>query len=510
MKILLVYPRFPETFWSFTHALKFINKKAAHPPLGLLTVAGLLPRDWELKLVDQNVTTLKDADLAWADYVFISAMAVQKEGVRDLITRCQRLERRIVAGGPLFTVSAEDYPEVDHLVLGEAELTLPRFLADLAAGNPRHLYTADPDEWADLSTTPQPRWDLLDMKKYNAMSLQYSRGCPFDCDFCDITLLYGHKPRTKSIEQVLAEFEDLYAHGWRGGVFMVDDNFIGNKEMLKQELLPAMDQWLTARGFPFTFNTQASINMADDDKLLEAMVKVGFESVFIGIETPHEGSLTECNKLQNKNRDLLAAVKKIQRHGLQVQGGFILGFDQDPPTIFERQIEFIQQSGIVTAMVGLLNVLKGTKLYQRMEKEGRILTESVGNNTNQQINYQPMMSWEKLLAGYKRVTATLYTPKYFCRRVIAFLKEYNPPRRRKLHLRLYHLTAFAKALFWLGIWDQNRWYFWRLVGWSLLKKPRVFPLAVTYSIYGYHFRKFFLEQTVAAPVPLTAPDTSTV
>ncbi|HHW12152.1 MAG TPA: DUF4070 domain-containing protein [Firmicutes bacterium] len=510
MKILLVYPQFPATFWSFKHALRFINKKAAHPPLGLLTVAGLLPREWQLKLVDENVTVLNDADLAWADYVFISAMAVQQESVRRILARCQRLGKKTVAGGPLFTVSWEEYPEVDHLVLGEAEVTLPRFLTDLAAGRPQHLYQAAPGEWADLRTTPLPRWDLLAMEKYNAMSLQYSRGCPFSCDFCDISLLYGEKPRTKSKEQVLAELEHLYRHGWRGGVFMVDDNFIGNKKALKEEILPAMARWLKERGYPFTFNTQASINLADDDELLEAMVRVGFESVFIGIETPHEGSLTECNKHQNKNRNLLAAVRKIQRAGLQVQGGFILGFDEDPPTIFDRQIEFIQESGIVTAMVGLLNVLKGTKLYQRMAAEGRILSESTGNNTDRQLNFEPKMPRKKLLAGYRRVTATLYSPKFFYRRVIAFLKAYNPPRGRKLHLRLYHLSAFVKAIFWLGFWDRSRWYFWRLLGWSLLKKPRVFPLAVTCSIYGYHFRRFFLEEAEPVPVPLAAPDTTPV
>lgn len=510
MKILLVYPQFPATFWSFKHALRFINKKAAHPPLGLLTVAGLLPRDWELKLVDENVTVLTEADLAWADYVFISAMAVQQESVRRIIAWCQRLAKKTVAGGPLFTMSWEEYPEVDHLVLGEAEVTLPRFLADLAAGRPQHLYKAEPGEWADLMTTPLPRWDLLDMGKYNAMSLQYSRGCPFSCDFCDISLLYGERQRTKEKEQILAELENLYQQGWRGGVFMVDDNFIGNKKALKEAILPAMAQWLKERGYPFTFNTQASINLADDDELLQAMVKVGLESVFIGIETPHEGSLTECNKHQNKNRDLLAAVKKIQSTGLQVQGGFILGFDEDPPSIFERQIRFIQQSGIVTAMVGLLNVLKGTKLYQRMEAEGRLLDESVGNNTDLQLNFQPKMPREKLLAGYKRVTTILYSPKYFYQRVIAFLKAYNPPRGRKVHLRLYHLSAFVKALFWLGIWDRERRYFWRLLGWSLLKKPRVFPLAVTCTIYGYHFRQYFLEGSEPVPVTLAEPDTSPV
>lgn len=510
MKILLVYPKFPETFWSFKYALKFIKKKAGNPPLGLLTVAGLLPREWEQKLVDLNVIALKEADLKWADFVFISAMAVQKDGVRELIARCKALGKRIVGGGPLFTVSWKDYPEVDHLVLHEAEITLPRFLADLEQGVPQHLYTACPEEWADLTQTPIPRWDLLAFKNYNAMCLQYSRGCPFNCEFCDITLLYGQRPRTKNREQVLAELESLYNQGWRGGVFMVDDNFIGNKKELKEEILPAMEEWQAERRFPFCFNTQASINLADDEELLKSMVRVGFESVFVGIETPHEESLSECSKVQNKNRDLIASVKKIQRHGLQVQGGFILGFDHDPPTIFERQIEFIQKSGIVTAMVGLLNVLKGTKLYQRMEKEGRILAESRGNNTDQQINYRPKMPWESLLKGYNKVMTTIYAPKYFYQRVKEFLQEYNPPKGRKLHPRLYHLPAFFKALFIIGIWGEERSYFWRLIGWSLFKKPQVFPLAITYTIYGFHFRKVFLEQAEPERVPLTFPDTSPV
>lgn len=510
MKILLVYPEFPETFWNFKHALKFIGKKAGNPPLGLLTVAGLLPREWELRLVDENVTALKEADFKWAEYVMISAMAIQKDAARAVIERCKKQKKKIIAGGPLFTVDPEQYPDVDYLVLNEAEITLPRFLADLEQGAPQHLYTAGPDEWADLSRTPVPRWDLLDAKKYNAMALQYSRGCPFNCEFCDITLLYGQYPRTKSKEQVVAELESLYQQGWRGGVFVVDDNFIGNKAQLKEEILPTMAEWLTRYDFPFSFNTQASINLADDDELLAAMVRVGFESVFIGIETPHEESLTECSKVQNKNRDLVAAVKKIQRYGLQVQGGFIVGFDHDPPTIFDRQIEFIQQSGIVTAMVGLLNVLKGTKLYQRLEKEGRVLEESRGNNTEHRINYLPKMPWEALLNGYKKVTMTIYAPEYFYRRVKEFLREYNPPSRKKFHPRLHHVTAFFKSVFMIGICGKERSYFWRLVGWSLFRKPRVLPWVIVYSIYGFHFRKFFLEGAEAAPVPLAAPDTSPV
>lgn len=510
MKVLLVYPQFPETFWNFKHALRFIGKKAGNPPLGLLTVAGFLPREWELKLVDENVTPLTETDIKWADYVMLSAMTVQKEAVRAIIERCKRQGKKLIAGGPLFTVDADQYPEIDHLVLNEAEVTLPRFLADLERGTPGHLYTAGPGEWADLNQTPLPRWDLLNFKDYNAMAIQYSRGCPFDCEFCDITMLYGRRPRTKRKEQIVAELEALYRQGWRGGVFVVDDNFIGNKVQLKEEILPAMADWLQRHDYPFSFNTQASINLADDEELMAAMVRIGFESVFIGIETPAEESLTECGKVQNKNRDLVAAVKKIQRHGLQVQGGFIVGFDHDPPTIFDRQIEFIQQSGIVTAMVGLLNVLKGTKLYQRLEKEGRVLAESRGNNTELRINYRPKMPWDVLLQGYQKVLTTIYAPEHFYRRVNEFLREFNPPPGRKLHPRLYHVKAFFKSVFLIGFLGQERAYFWRLVGWALLKKPRVFPWAIACSIYGFHFRKVFLEGTENATVPLAAPDTSPV
>ena len=343
MNILLVYPEYPaDTFWSFKHALKFIYKEAGNPPLGLLTVAALLPVEWEKRLVDLNVTPLREKDLQWADYVLISAMTVQRESVTQIIKRCKNYGVKILAGGPLFTSSFEDYPQVDHLILNEAEITLPPFLTDLQNGTAKHLYSSD--EWADISQTPLPLWKLLDLKKYASMSLQYSRGCPFNCEFCDITLLYGHVPRTKDRNQILAELDSLYQYGWRGNVFMVDDNFIGNKQKLKQEILPAIATWMAEHQEPFSFYTQASVNLADDDELMRQMTEVGFETVFIGIETPHEESLTECSKFQNKRRDLIAAVKKIQNAGLQVQGGFIVGFDNDPPSIFEKQIDFIQKA----------------------------------------------------------------------------------------------------------------------------------------------------------------------
>jgi len=364
LKILLVYPSYPETFWSFSHALRFISKKASFPPLGLLTVAAMLPGEWEKKLVDMNVTSLSDEHIRWADYVFLSAMVVQNESAREVIARCKKLGTRLVAGGPLFTTSYEDFEDVDHFVLGEAEVTLPPFLGDLEKGCARPVYTSD--KRPDMSKTPVPLWSLVNMKQYSSMNLQYSRGCPFDCEFCDIIMLNGHRPRTKSKGQVLNELESIYQHGWRGGVFIVDDNFIGNRKKLKAETMPAIIEWSEQRKYPFSLFTEVSINLADDDELMQLMVRAGFDRVFIGIETPNEASLAECNKLPNKGRDMVASVKKIQNYGFEVQGGFIVGFDSDPISIFRSQINFIQKSGIVTAMVGLLNAPRGTRLYQRL------------------------------------------------------------------------------------------------------------------------------------------------
>ncbi len=491
MKVLLIYPRYPDTFWSFKHALKFIYKAATNPPLGLLTVAALLPAEWEQRLLDMNVTPLTDSDLQWADYVFISAMAVQKESVKKVIEHCKKKGVKTVGGGPLFTSEPENFPDIDYLVLNEAELTLPNFLKDLDHNTTRHIYSAE--GWADLALTPIPSWDLVDLRKYVSMCIQYSRGCPFECDFCDITALYGRKPRTKSKVQLLDELDSLYLHGWRGNVFIVDDNLIGNQKKLKEEILPAMEEWMVEHRYPFSFYTQTSINLADDDELLEMMVRVGFNMIFIGIETPCEESLTECGKYQNKRRDLVAAVKKIQRYGLQVQGGFIVGFDQDPLSIFEKQIEFIQKSGIVTAMVGILNVMRGTKLYQRLASEDRIIRSGSGNNTDLAINFIPKMPRENLINGYKKLVTTIYSPDYFYSRVREFLKEYRPFPQKTIHLSWRDLAAFFRSIIQIGILGEEWKHYWKLLGWSLFTKPRLFPLAVECAIYGFHFRKIFGE-----------------
>jgi len=487
MKVLLVYPEYPDTFWSLKHALRFFSKKASHPPLGLLTVAALLPKPWQKKLVDMNVTSLKDEDLMWADYVFIGAMDIQRDSVEHTIERCKRLGVKIVAGGPLFTISHDQFDMVDHLVLNEAEVTLPLFLGDLEKGCAKHIYAST--ELPDLSRTPIPAWDLIDIKKYGVMSVQYSRGCPFNCEFCSVVTLNGHIPRTKAKEQLLAEMEAVYARGWRSSVFIVDDNFVGNKRKLKTEVLPAIVDWMTAKEYPFSFNTQASINIADDDELLRLMSDAGFESVFIGIETPNDDSLQECGKLQNKGRDLVECVKKIHGCGIQVHGGFIVGFDNDPPSIFERQVSFIQRSGIVTAMVGLLNAPRGTKLYQRLKQEDRLTSDMTGDNTDCSTNFVPKMPYETLVNGYKTVMNTLYSARTHYERCKVLLSDYKTRRASVSRLRLEHFKAFAKTTWFLGIKDEGRRYYWQLLLWTLFRYPKYCGLAIGFQVSRYHFSK---------------------
>ena len=489
MNILLVYPEYPDTFWSFKHALKFISRKVTLPPLGLLTVAAMLPREWNKKLVDMMAATLSNKDIEWADYVFISAMSIQRESVKRVIAKCKKLGAKIVAGGPLFTSGYADFEEVDYLVLNEAEITLPHFLEDLKNGHPQHIYRSD--KWSDMKKTPIPLWELADMKKYANMCIQTSRGCPFNCDFCDVTLLFGRKVRVKTKDQILTELDGLYSRGWKGEIFVVDDNFIASKGKLKKEILPAMIDWMQKRKHPFSFHTQASINLSDDEELMRLMVQARFDSVFVGVETPNEASLAECGKVQNKKRDLIASIKKIQKFGLQVEGGFILGFDSDPPSIFERLIDFIQKSGIVTAMVGLLNAPRGTNLYLRLEKENRLLKDISGDNTDLSMNFIPKMNHETLINGYNNVLHTIYSPKHYYERVLTLLKNFEPLPKKKFQFHFRHLNALLKSMWFLGIKEKGRIYYWKLLSWSLFRRPKLFPLAVTFTIYGFHFRKIF-------------------
>jgi radical SAM superfamily enzyme YgiQ (UPF0313 family) len=390
-----------------------------------------------------------------------------------------------VAGGPLFTSEHASFAEVDHLVLNEAEITLPPFLADLERGTPQRMYTTT--EYPDIRHTPVPLWELADLKQYASLSLQFSRGCPYDCDFCNITALLGRRPRTKTAAQIIAELDSAYALGWRGPVFFVDDNFIGNKKQLKREILPALIAWRKGK-IGMQFSTELSINLADDEELMSMMVDAGFTTAFVGIETPDDDSLAECSKHQNRGRDLVESVRRIQRAGIQVQGGFIVGFDSDTPSIFERQVEFIQQSGIVSAMVGLLQAFPGTQLYDRLANEGRLIGELSGDNVDGSTNIIPKMDIDALSQGYKDILQQIYSPKLYYERITTFLREYKPPKLR-VPLDLQYLLALWRSVYQLGIKGAERVHYWKLWLWTLLHKPRLFPQAIELAIYGYHFRR---------------------
>lgn len=484
-RVLLIYPEYPATFWSFKHALPFINKKVSLPPLGLLTVASLIPKEWEKKLVDLNADNLRDEDLEWADYVFVSGMVVQRDSAKDVIKRAKSYGKFVVAGGPLFTNEYTEFEGVDCFVLNEGEVTIPLFLKDLECDEVKYIYKTD--EKPELSRTPVPDWSLINAEYYSSLSMQISRGCPHSCDFCDIIIMNGRVPRLKSPEQVISEMEALYDYGWRGGVFIVDDNFIGNKVEAKR-ILRRMVEWMDAKDKPFTLFTEASINLADDEKLLRLMQRANFDSVFIGIETPEEEGLISCGKHQNTNKDLVEKVKIIQRNGLEVQGGFILGFDTDTNNTFDNMIKFIQKSGIVTAMVGLLHAIPETTLYKRLQSEKRILSTASGNNTDFSLNFVPEMKLETLMTGYKKVLDTIFAPKFYYKRIITYLKEYNKMAiNKKLSFRT-QMQALSKTIWKIGILGKGKFHFWKLMVWTVFRKPSLISEAVTYSIYGYHYR----------------------
>lgn len=499
MNILLVSPEYPDTFWSFKHALKFVSKKASNPPLGLLTIASMLPAQWNKKLIDLNLQPLTNSDLDWADYVFISAMDVQRQSVYRVVQQCKTRNKTIVAGGPLFTGEYDRFPGIDHFILNEGEITLPLFLEDLKNGSPKYIYTTD--KYADIHTTPTPMWELADLSGYDSMPIQFSRGCPYNCDFCNVTALLGHQPRIKSVQQIITELDSLYAHGWRRNIFFVDDNFIGNKRFIKEEMLPALIDWRKGK-VGCLFTTEASINLADDETLMQLMAAAGFISVFIGIETPSAESLAECRKTQNINRDLIQSVKKIQRHGMQVMGGFIVGFDSDTPAIFQNQIDFIQESGIVTAMVGLLQAPFGTQLYDRIKEEGRLINEMSGDNTDGSTNIIPKMDADLLHKGYRYLLGEIYSPALFYQRIKTLLSEYRP-YPVKAHLEIQEWQAFIRSIIRLGILGPERKEYWNLFFWTLLKHPALLPQAITLAIYGYHFRT--ISEKILSSVPAPRP-----
>lgn len=487
MNVLLIYPKFADALWAHKHALEFVGKKASSPPLGLLTVAAMLPSAWEKKLVDMNVTTLSDDDIEWADYVFLSAMLAQQASATEVIARCKELGAKLVAGGPLFAYDPSSFHDIDHVVVGEAEASLPDLLADLECGSAQRVYASS--ERPDIQESPPPLWSLVDMEAYALMAIQFARGCPHDCEFCNVVILNGHRPRIKSTDQILAELDSLYSHGWRGHVFVCDDNFIGNKTKIKSAVLPAIIAWMQDKDYPFVLTAAASIDLADDEETMELMTKAGFDRVTIGIESPEEQSLVECNKLQNRGRDLMALVGKIQNHGLEVQGGFIIGFDSDRPSIFETQIDFIQGSGIVTAMVSLLYAFPGTRLYQRMQKENRLLSNHIGESAYGAINFSPNMDHKTLVSGHQYVLKTLYSPQLYYDRIQTFFGSHKPRGKRREKIEFNHVKLFIKSSWLLGLRDQGRWSYWKLLIGTLWKRPQSLALFVRLAVTGYHLRK---------------------
>ncbi len=484
MNILMIYPTFLDSFWSYTHALNIYGRKALLPPLGLLTVAGMLPKDWNKRLVDLNVRDLTDADIQWADYVFISGMAVQRESAHVVTARCKAAGKKIIGGGPLFSGEYALFLDVDTFVLNEAETTLHKLVADITAGTVKRIYRNR--DYAVMSTSPVPQWDILDINQYAAMGIQYTRGCPYDCEFCNVTALLGRNPRTKAATQIIAELDALLAAGWRGRVFFVDDNLIGNRPAVKKDLLPALVEWQKRSG-PIPFNTQLTINLADDKELTQLMVDAGFDQVFVGIETSDPDALAECSKGQNRNRDLNANVKTLQRAGIEVQSGFIVGFDHDTPKTFQQQVDFIQRSGIVTAMVGQLHAPPGTRLASRMWLEGRLRGHSSGNNTDGSTNIIPKMGLEVLRKGYEEVLEKIFSPKPAYARIKTFLREFKVPKIRR-PLTTTDFRAVLRTLWVLGVKGPERLCYWNLLFWTLFTRPKSLPVAIRLAVCVHHYR----------------------
>ncbi len=482
MNTLLIYPEWPDTYWSFKHALPFEGKRSAYPPLGLLTVAAMLPRDWSKRLVDLNIQQLTDADLDWADVALVSGMLIHHQDIIQIVERCRRRGLRTVVGGPVTSGFAQMSRYADHVVIGEAEDVMAELCRDLENGTAKPAYKSA--ELPDVHTTPAPDLSLIELKHYSAMQIQYSRGCPFNCEFCDIIEIYGRKPRTKTATQIIAEMQQLYDRKWRGSVFIVDDNFIGNKKKVK-EVLPAIAEWNSYYKRPFTFFTEASVNLADDEELLQMMHSAGFTRVFLGIETPVESSLKEAQKLQNTRRSLLDSIRRIQGYGMEVMAGFIVGFDNDPEDIFDRQVEFIQESAIPMAMVGLLQALPGTQLHRRLDREGRLLHDGLGDNTNSVLNFLPKMNADRLVEGYRSILQRIYDRDAYYERVRNFLKEFSPAAHTRRALSDY--LAFARSLIRQGVLERGRRSYWKFVFDAATRYRHAFDVAITLAIMGYHF-----------------------
>jgi len=487
MNILLLYPEMPDTFWSMKHFLKLIGKKSSYPPLGLLTIAKLLPEDWEKNLLDLNVDSPNEEMIMQADLVFISAMNVQEEYANKAIALCKKLGKKIVAGGPLFTHEHSKFPEVDYFVLNEAELTLPLFLEDSQNGEPNKLYATK--EFADVTTSPLPDWSLIDLKKYAYAIVQYSRGCPYMCDFCDVTALFGRRPRTKTATQIMDELNTILDRGTPEVILFADDNLIGNRVDLKKNLLPALIEWRSNHKYAPGFATQVSINLADDEELMQMMIDAGFRHIFVGIESVDEESLEGSRKTQNLRRSLYTNVKFLQSRGFIVTGGFIVGFDADKETIFKGLVDFIQESGIVIATVNILKAPPGTELYDRMLREERLI-EPFDFDENK-TNIITKMNKEVLYAGYKEILDNIYNPQKVYERANTFLSIYgnyhsaNPIRKK---VTLNDLMTFLRMVFYSGLLGTERYYFWKLVIKTFISNRKYVVHPFLFSALMHHFK----------------------
>jgi radical SAM superfamily enzyme YgiQ (UPF0313 family) len=513
MNALLIYPEFPDTYWSFKHALKFLGKRAAQPPLGLMTVASLLPKAWKKRLVDVNVERLRDRDLAWADVAMISAMHIQHPSLAAIVERCRARGLRTVVGGPIASSISAAELKVDHVVIGEAESLIANLAQGLEQGTAEPAYKAE--ERPEMEISPLPDLSLIKMNRYSTMAVQASRGCPFNCEFCDIIEIYGRRPRVKSVVQVLAELDQLRAAGWREAVFIVDDNFIGNKARAK-ELCAALAAWRNQYKTSFDFITEASLNLADDPELMQLMKDAGFASVFLGIETPDESALIACNKTQNTRRSLLDSVALIQSYGMQVMGGFILGFDTDSEDIFDRMVEFIQKSGIPIAMVGLLQAMPGTQLFRRLWSEGRILDAGHGDNTDDKLNFLPRMDATKLVEGYRSVLKQIYSCEAYYERVKLYLNRTQPKpgkqksgerKSRQQWLTVGNARAFVTSIVRQGVFGPQRWSYWKFLLTVATRYRHCVGTAMTLAVMGYHFQVMTRRLSEAAKAPFTPPAT---
>lgn len=490
MNVLLLWPRFQSgLFWRDANALRIIGRKADSPPLGLITVAAMLPADWRKRLVDTNIADLTEEDIRWADIAFISAYHVQKDSAGRLISRCKAAGLKVVAGGPLFNWEHDTFNEVDHFVLNEAELTLPSFLREFESGGAKRMYASG--SFADLLETPVPLFELLDLDQYAFMYVQVSRGCPFDCEFCSVSSLFGRRYRHKSAGQIIAELSKLYIMGWRGPIYFADDNLIGNKKFIKSVLLPEIIKWRKNKN-DIVFHAEVSIDLSDDPQLIDLMARSGFDSVFFGIETVTESGLTEIKKTQNLNRNLLESVRRVQRAGLEVIGGFIVGLDNDTPDIFRQQSEFIQKSGIVVAFVNALYALPGTRLNERLQKEQRVrnVNEGLPGNRNAgDTNIIPKMGLQPFRSGFAQLLMAIYTPARYCERVRIFLNEARHPAA-KISPMVYGPAAFLRSLIHLAIRQKGKRHYWKLLIWTLRHHPGMLPKALKFAIFGHHYQEF--------------------